>query len=112
MSRFDYGGIVPWLRPDGRRLQVIAGPDHLTVDSGVDFDVHPDGHAVSEFEVSAGDAVHFHLGRTAGEQGGHRHEGPGTILRVMGASWLGLAAGRRRAVPSERRAMGWGGPWS
>ncbi|MFD4247052.1 glycoside hydrolase family 15 protein [Streptomyces sp. NPDC058525] len=67
MPRFDYGSIVPWLRPDGRRLEVVAGPDRLTLDSGVDFELRDKGHAVSDFAVAAGEAVEFHLAWAAGE---------------------------------------------
>ena len=34
--RFDYGSIVPWVsRQDDGRLQLIAGPDRLLLDTAV-----------------------------------------------------------------------------
>jgi GH15 family glucan-1,4-alpha-glucosidase len=61
VPRFDYGHIVPWARRDGRRLELLAGPDHLTVDADVEFDLTDPEHPVAEFTVPAGEAVDFDL---------------------------------------------------
>jgi GH15 family glucan-1,4-alpha-glucosidase len=59
--RFDYGSIVPWVfRQDDGRLQFIAGPDRLLLDTtvptrGEDF------RTVGEFTIGAGEEVSFAL---------------------------------------------------
>jgi GH15 family glucan-1,4-alpha-glucosidase len=54
--RFDYGGIVPWVRrrPDG--LSAIAGPDALLLRTPVDL-VGRDETTVAEFTVRAGETI-------------------------------------------------------
>ncbi|MBB1254027.1 glycoside hydrolase family 15 protein [Streptomyces sp. OF3] len=68
--RFDYGSTVPWFRHDGRRLHAVAGPDHLVL--GCDLGLAPprDGedHVVTDFDVSPGEIVEFHLGWTTSER--------------------------------------------
>ncbi|GHF32366.1 GH15 family glucan-1,4-alpha-glucosidase [Amycolatopsis bartoniae] len=59
--RYDYGRIVPWFRGHGRRLEAVAGPDQLTVDSDLELRVSQDDAAVAEFELGAGEAVDFAL---------------------------------------------------
>lgn len=61
MPRYDYGHVVPWFRQEGRRLHAIAGPDHLTLDSDLPFDVSDPECPVLEFGVAEGDAVEFRL---------------------------------------------------
>jgi len=58
--RFDYGGIVPWVRRAEGGLLAVAGPDALRIEHGVPLE--PDGltHRAS-FRVSAGDRVPFSL---------------------------------------------------
>lgn len=58
--RFDYGSIVPWVRKEHGRLQAIAGPDALVLESPL----RHEGRgftSVSEFEVKPGDRVPFVL---------------------------------------------------
>jgi GH15 family glucan-1,4-alpha-glucosidase len=61
LPRYDYGHVVPWFRQEGRRLHAIAGPDHLTLDSDLQFDVSDPERPVLEFSVAEGDAVEFRL---------------------------------------------------
>jgi GH15 family glucan-1,4-alpha-glucosidase len=59
--RFDYGSVVPWVsRLDDGRLCAIAGPDMVTLRTGVDF--HGEHlTSVSDFTVAAGDEHCFVL---------------------------------------------------
>ncbi len=59
--RFDYGRVIPWVRklPDGR-LGVIAGPDALSLDAGVETHGE-DLTTVAEFEAAEGGQVPFLL---------------------------------------------------
>lgn len=59
--RFDYGSIVPWVRSHGRRLEMIAGPDHMVVDADVEFDLSDAERPVADFTVAAGQAMDFQL---------------------------------------------------
>jgi GH15 family glucan-1,4-alpha-glucosidase len=61
LPRYDYGHVVPWFRQEGRRLHAIAGPDHLTLDSDLQFDMSDPERPVLEFSVAEGDAVEFRL---------------------------------------------------
>ncbi|WP_116051134.1 glycoside hydrolase family 15 protein [Amycolatopsis palatopharyngis] len=61
VPRYDYGRIVPWFRPKGRRLHAIAGPDHLILDADLEFDLSDAEQPVAEFTVAEGDAVDFRL---------------------------------------------------
>ncbi|MEV6822445.1 glycoside hydrolase family 15 protein [Nocardiopsis dassonvillei] len=61
VPRFDYGSIVPWVRKDGRRLHMVAGPDSCYLDSDVEFEVAAPSRPVAEFTVAAGDGVDFSL---------------------------------------------------
>jgi GH15 family glucan-1,4-alpha-glucosidase len=59
--RFDYGASVPWVsrQPDGR-LQFVAGPDRLLLDTTVPLRGE-DLRTVGEFAMSAGDEITFTL---------------------------------------------------
>ncbi|QBI55216.1 glycoside hydrolase family 15 protein [Streptomonospora litoralis] len=59
--RTDYGGIVPWTRRFGRRLQFVAGPDTLYLDADVEFDLSEHGRPWTEFTVGEGETVDFRL---------------------------------------------------
>ncbi|SFB06620.1 Glucoamylase (glucan-1,4-alpha-glucosidase), GH15 family [Amycolatopsis marina] len=61
VPRYDYGRVVPWFRPEGRRLHAIAGPDHLTMDADLEFDLSDAEHPSVEFIVDEGDTVDFRL---------------------------------------------------
>ena len=59
--RFDYGAIVPWVsRQEDGRLQFIAGPDRLLLDTAAPTRGE-DMRTVGEFEVGAGEEVSFVL---------------------------------------------------
>lgn len=59
--RFDYGSVVPWVtKQDDGRLQFVAGPDRLLLDSVVEMRGQ-DMKSVAEFEIGAGDEVGFTL---------------------------------------------------
>ena len=61
VARFDYGSVVPWVtRQPGQRLELIAGPDRLVVDTEVPL--RGEGfRTVGEFRVAAGQEVSFAL---------------------------------------------------
>jgi GH15 family glucan-1,4-alpha-glucosidase len=62
--RFDYGSIVPWVsRQDDGRLQFIAGPDRLLLDTTVHL-YGKDMRTVGTFHVAAGEEVGFTLSWT------------------------------------------------
>ncbi|MEU4968702.1 glycoside hydrolase family 15 protein [Streptomyces smyrnaeus] len=86
VPRFDYGSIVPWFRPDNRRLHAVAGPDHLTLDSDFPLEPTDDGRAVTHFQVGAGDAVEFHLGWNSREYGSPPRPG-GDIVSATRRWW-------------------------
>ncbi len=59
--RFDYGSIVPWVSQQGDgRLQFIAGPDRLLLDSAVATHGE-DRRTVADFTIAAGEDVCFSL---------------------------------------------------
>ena len=62
--RFDYGFIVPWVsRQEDGRLQFIAGPDRLLLDTQVELRGE-DMRTVGTFAVSAGEEISFTLSWT------------------------------------------------
>ena len=62
--RFEYGSIVPWVsREDDGRLQFIAGPDRLLLDTTVPMRGE-DWRTVGEFEIGAGEEIAFTLSWT------------------------------------------------
>jgi GH15 family glucan-1,4-alpha-glucosidase len=58
--RFDYGSIVPWVTSGDGRLQAVAGPEALCLDTPV-ATRGEDLRTVAEFEVNAGDRLPFVL---------------------------------------------------
>lgn len=62
--RFDYGSVVPWVsRQHDGRLQFIAGPDRLLLDTAVSLRGE-ERRTVGEFEVAAGEEIVFTLSWT------------------------------------------------
>jgi len=57
-ARFDYGNIVPWVRPEGTGIYAIGGPDtiHLRSRGPVTID---DATAISEFVIKEGQTESF-----------------------------------------------------
>ncbi|MFP3913243.1 MAG: glycoside hydrolase family 15 protein [Actinomycetota bacterium] len=58
--RFDYGSVVPWVTRREGRLQAVAGPDALTLDTPVETRGE-DLRTVAEFTVREGQQVPFVL---------------------------------------------------
>ncbi len=76
--RFDYGRSVPWVEQVDGRLQAVAGPDALVLDTPVP--TRADGlSTVADFTVSAGDEVPFVL------EWHPSHERPGPTIDAAGA---------------------------
>jgi len=62
--RFDYGVAIPWVtRRDDGRLELIAGPDRLVLDTIVPLRGE-DMRTIGEFDVAAGQDVTFTLSWT------------------------------------------------
>jgi GH15 family glucan-1,4-alpha-glucosidase len=62
--RFDYGSVMPWVsRQEDGRLQFIAGPDRLLLDTPVDLQGQH-MRTVGEFAVGAGQEIGFVLSWT------------------------------------------------
>lgn len=62
--RFDYGSVVPWVsRQHDGRLQFIAGPDRLLLDTAVSLRGE-DRRTLGEFEVAENEEVTFTLSWT------------------------------------------------
>ncbi|GAB3448836.1 glycoside hydrolase family 15 protein [Streptomonospora sediminis] len=59
--RPDYGSIIPWTRKYGRRLEFVAGPDILYLDSDTEFDLAEYECPWTEFTVGAGETADFRL---------------------------------------------------
>jgi GH15 family glucan-1,4-alpha-glucosidase len=61
VMRFDYGGVIPWVRRiDDESLFAVGGPDALTLRSPVDLEPEGMTHTAT-FTVHAGDRVPFVL---------------------------------------------------
>jgi GH15 family glucan-1,4-alpha-glucosidase len=60
VARFDYGSIVPWVRRVDSRLELVAGPDALSLWSGV-ATRGEDLTTVAEFTVTEGQTIAFEL---------------------------------------------------
>jgi GH15 family glucan-1,4-alpha-glucosidase len=63
LVRFDYGSIIPWIsraEDASTELHIVAGPDKLTLRTSIEFQRESDG-MVGEFQVKAGEEVHFVL---------------------------------------------------
>ena len=58
--RFDYGRVMPWVRHHGTRVEAVAGPDAVSLHSGVE-QTGRDWATVAEFVVRGGDRVPFVL---------------------------------------------------
>ncbi len=65
--RFDYGSIVPWVRRLNGRIEAIAGPDHVVVESSVPLEID-ECLIGGEFTIGAGESADFRLTWTAPRQ--------------------------------------------
>lgn len=64
IARFGYGSIVPWVtRQEDGRLQFVAGPDRLLLDTEVTLRGE-DMRTVGEFDVKEGEEIGFSLSWT------------------------------------------------
>ena len=60
--RFGYGQVLPWIRREGaRQVTALAGPDALTLYTGVPVREDDDAALTAEVRVAAGDRLPFHL---------------------------------------------------
>jgi GH15 family glucan-1,4-alpha-glucosidase len=63
--RFDYGSHVPWLRREGNRVQLVAGPDTAVIDSDVRLETDDDDDIVrAGFRIREGEAADFRFAWT------------------------------------------------
>jgi GH15 family glucan-1,4-alpha-glucosidase len=92
VPRFDYGHILPWFRPEGRRIHAVAGPDHLTLDSDVEFALAERNLPAAEFSVAAGDAVDFRLSWAAPDQPDAGHLDVSDTIRATELWWTDWAS--------------------
>jgi GH15 family glucan-1,4-alpha-glucosidase len=90
--RFDYGLAVPWVtqRDDGR-LQMIAGPDRLLLDTSVSLRGE-DMRTVGEFEVKAGQEVSFVLTWTPSYKADPERVSAANALKEVHSFWSAWAA--------------------
>jgi GH15 family glucan-1,4-alpha-glucosidase len=86
--RFDYGGVVPWVRRDSAGLIAIAGPDTLCLSTPIDL--HGDHlSTVAEFDVAAGDKVPFVLTHMLSHELDSLRAQAGPALRDTEEFWKG-----------------------
>ncbi|HZV04166.1 MAG TPA: glycoside hydrolase family 15 protein [Gemmataceae bacterium] len=89
--RYGYGSIVPWVsRRDDGRLQLVAGPDRLLLDTGVPVRGE-NMRTVGEFEIGAGDEVSFTLTWTPSFHDVPALQPAGALLDEVHAFWSGWA---------------------
>ena len=92
IARFGYGSIVPWVsRQEDGRLQFIAGPDRLLLDTtastrGEDY------RTVGEFTVGAGEEVSFVLTWSPSFRAPPAPLSGASALEQVGSFWSGWAA--------------------
>jgi GH15 family glucan-1,4-alpha-glucosidase len=66
--RYDYGSVTPWVsRHDDGRLQFVAGPDRLLLDSTIELH-GADMKSVATFDIAAGEEACFNLSWSASWQ--------------------------------------------
>jgi GH15 family glucan-1,4-alpha-glucosidase len=89
--RFDYGAAVPWVtqREDGR-LQMIAGPDRLLLDTKVELRGE-DMRTVGDFAVAAGDEISFVLTWSYSYKPEPERLSATVALTEINAFWIGWA---------------------
>ena len=93
--RFDYGSVVPWVcRTSDPRLEMIAGPDRLLLDTSVPLRGE-NLHTVGEFEVREGQEVGFVLTWTPSFRPYPERQDPAAMCVEVEAFWSNWAAGYR-----------------
>jgi len=85
--RFDYGAAVPWVSrlPDGR-LRAIAGPDMVVLSAPVEVKGE-NLTTVADFEIRAGERLHFVLMHTASHLEAPRPIDPHAALEKTVQRW-------------------------
>ncbi len=92
LVRFDYGGIVPWVRREGDTLLAIGGPDALCVRTPVELEGAEMAHT-ARFSVSAGDRVPFVATWFPSAQKPPKRVDPEQALRETEHYWLEWLSG-------------------
>ena len=92
VARFDYGSVVPWVtRQPGQRLELVAGPDRLVIDTEVPLRGES-LRTVGEFKVGAGEEVSFALTWTPSFRPSPAMLDAGAALRETEAFWRDWSA--------------------
>ncbi|MGH3524539.1 MAG: glycoside hydrolase family 15 protein, partial [Mycobacterium sp.] len=84
--RFDYGRVMPWVRHRGSRMEAVAGPDAVWLNSTAPMVGH-EWSTVSEFTVQAGDRVPFVMTWATSHQAAPRVVDPESALRDTVEFW-------------------------
>ena len=89
--RFDYGSLLPWIRPADGAVHMVAGPDMITLRSSVPAKrEHAD--LVSRFEVREGECVPFVLSWKPSHETADPPIEPGEIVYSTTVWWQEWAA--------------------
>jgi GH15 family glucan-1,4-alpha-glucosidase len=105
--RFDYGRVVPWMRPQDADLEAIAGPDAVwlrTPASGR----QEEGRTVAEFTVREGQRVPFVLTYRPSHLPRPRPVDAGQAVQDTEdywTEWIGRCRYRGRWAPAVRRSL-------
>jgi len=89
--RFDYGHVLPWVRREGRRTELLAGPDRIVLDADVEHD-REGQYVVAEFEVEAGQHVDFRLAWTGPRAPLPQHLDVRAAIEATAGWWRGWAS--------------------
>jgi len=90
--RFDYGSRVPWVsRVDDGRLQAVAGPERLLLDTEVDLRGE-DLRSVGDFTVQEGQRVAFTLNWSPSHHVPPEPLDPGKAETIVEEFWTGWAS--------------------
>jgi GH15 family glucan-1,4-alpha-glucosidase len=89
--RFDYGGVVPWVRRVPEGLTAVAGPDGLLLRTAVPLRGE-NFHTVGDFDVRQGDRVPFDLTWFPSHEVPAQHLNAETALLATRAWWTRWAA--------------------
>ena len=87
--RFDYGNSIPWVsRSVDRRIQFVAGPDRLMLQSDVEMK-NKDLRTQGNFEVNAGEEIDFCLGWSKSYHAVPPVLDVGKVIEVEDSGWRG-----------------------
>jgi GH15 family glucan-1,4-alpha-glucosidase len=95
-ARFDYGSVVPWVsrQPDGR-LEFIAGPDRLTLETPVPLQGE-NLQTVGEFTLDAGEETFFVLTWNPSYRSPPESQSAAAVLGQVEAFWSAWAGSFRQ----------------